>query len=166
MAIASIVVSGILNDYMHCMSRSTLRAAIPDLFDYVPAGPSRRAEPARARVPASLPELSSLPDLRLARLLIEVSRELEQRTRGKRDSASQTELDLALQEAARTLEALLPKQEKRAKRSRAADTTVPLQEAKRKAIRTALQAGVSPGQVAKHFGVPLSAVREALGRAK
>jgi DNA-directed RNA polymerase specialized sigma24 family protein len=98
--------------------------------------------------------------------LVEVTRELKQRLEGRRSSERQTELDLALQEAALTLEALLPKQEKRARRPRSADTTVPLQEAKRKAIRTALQAGIPPAQVAKHFGLPLSAVRQALSKAK
>ncbi len=38
----------------------------------------------------------------------------------------------------------------------------PLQEPKRKAIRAALQAGVAPGQVARHFGLPLAAVRKVL----
>jgi hypothetical protein len=33
-------------------------------------------------------------------------------------------------------------------------------ETKHKAIRAALRAGVKPGQVAKHFGVPLAAVRQ------
>jgi hypothetical protein len=33
-------------------------------------------------------------------------------------------------------------------------------EAKRKSIRAALRAGVKPTQVAKHFGVPLTFVRE------
>jgi hypothetical protein len=33
-------------------------------------------------------------------------------------------------------------------------------EAKRKSIRAALLAGVKPAQVAKHFGVPLTYVRE------
>jgi len=33
-------------------------------------------------------------------------------------------------------------------------------EAKRKPIRAALLAGVKPTQVAKHFGVPLTFVRE------
>jgi hypothetical protein len=37
-----------------------------------------------------------------------------------------------------------------------------LQEPKRKAIRAALAAGVEPGQVAKHFGLPLAAVRKVL----
>jgi transposase len=48
------------------------------------------------------------------------------------------------------------------KRSTAAAAAPALQEAKRKAIRTALQAGVSPGQVAKHFGLSLRAVRQVL----
>ena len=33
-------------------------------------------------------------------------------------------------------------------------------EAKHKAIRAALLAGVKPGQVAKHFGVPLATLRQ------
>ena len=148
------------------MSRSASNSAVPDLFDYVPTAPIRRTERVRSRVQALLPELSGLPDRRLTRLLVDVTRELKQRLEGRRSSEDQTEFNLALREAARTLEALLPKQEKRARRPRSADTTVPLQEAKRKAIRTALQAGVSPAQVAKHFGLPLSAVRQALSQAK
>jgi DNA-directed RNA polymerase specialized sigma24 family protein len=38
----------------------------------------------------------------------------------------------------------------------------PLQEGQRKAVRAALLAGVAPGQVAKHFGLPLAAVRKVL----
>ena len=52
------------------------------------------------------------------------------------------------------------------KRSAAAAASPALQEAKRKAIRTALQAGVSPGQVAKHFGLSLAAVRQVLAQAE
>ena len=166
MAMVAADVSGPLSDYMHCMSRTASHPAVPDLFDYVPTAPIRRTERVRSRVQAPLPELSSLSDLRLTRLLIEVTRELEQRSSGRRSSERQTELDLDLREAAQTLQALLPKQEKRTRRSRSADAPAPLQEAKRKAIRAALQAGIPPAQVAKHFGLPLAAVRQALSRAK
>ncbi len=166
MAMASAVVSGSLNNYMHCMSRTASHPAVPDLFDYVPTAPIRRTERVRPRVQAPLPELSNRSDLRLTRLLIEVTRELKQRSGGRRSSETQIELDLALREAARTLQALLPKQEKRMRHSRRADAQAPLQEAKRKAVRAALQAGIPPAQVAKHFGLPLSAVRQALSQTK
>jgi transposase len=52
------------------------------------------------------------------------------------------------------------------KRSTAAAAGPALQEAERKAVRTALQAGVSPGQVAKHFGISLAAVRQVLTQAE
>ncbi len=156
----------LVTSYLPLMSRSASQPALPDLFDYVPTAPVRRTDRVRLWVQAPLPELSSLPDLRLARLLVEVTRELKQRAGTRRSSKSQTELDVSLREAARTLEALLPQQEKRVSRSNGADTAVPLQEAKRKAIRTALQAGIPPAQVAKHFGLPVSAVRQALSRAK
>ena len=45
---------------------------------------------------------------------------------------------------------------------KAADAVPSLQEAKRKAIWVALQAGVAPSQVARHFGLPLAAVRKVL----
>jgi hypothetical protein len=43
---------------------------------------------------------------------------------------------------------------------RAMPKTPVVHEAKRKSIRAALLAGVKPTQVAKHFGVPLTFVRE------
>jgi hypothetical protein len=42
------------------------------------------------------------------------------------------------------------------------DAIPSLQEAKRKAIQAALQAGVTPRQIARHFGLPLAAVRKVL----
>jgi DNA-directed RNA polymerase specialized sigma24 family protein len=150
--------------YIHIMSRSASQPSFPDLFDSVPVAQSRQVERVRSRVPLPAPDLSTLSDLRLAWLLVEATRELKLRTGGRLKSESQTALELSLREAVRTLVAMIPKREKRATRSKSADTTMPLQEAKRKAIRTALQAGVSPAQVAKHFGLPLSAVRQALSR--
>ncbi len=134
---------------------------MPDLFDHVPPAPqrSRRVLP---KVRAPLSELSSLSDARLARLLIELTHELRIRKGSYAGSQSGSELDQAIQEAARVLEAMVPKRAERVKRSAAADAGPTLQEAKRRAIRTALLAGVSPGQVAKHFGLSLKAVRKSL----
>ena len=41
----------------------------------------------------------------------------------------------------------------------------PVHEAERKAVRAALAAGVAPGQVAKHFGLPLTAIPQILAEA-
>ena len=60
------------------------------------------------------------------------------------------------------LETCVPKQGRRTKRILGTDAVSSLQEPKRKAIRAALLAGVAPGQVAKHFGLPLAAVRKVL----
>jgi hypothetical protein len=102
----------------------------------------------------------------LARHLIEITRELQQRKAGRVGRSNWSELDRALQEALPALEALVPKRRGRMKRSSAATAAPDLQQAKRKAIRTALQAGVSPGQVAKHFGLSLAAVRQVLTQAE
>jgi hypothetical protein len=103
-----------------------------------------------------------MSNARLARHLIELTRELQKREASRAGRESRSELDQALQEALPALEALVPKRERRMKRSTPAAAAPALQEAKRKAIRTALQAGVSPGQVAKHFGLSLAAVRQVL----
>ena len=47
-----------------------------------------------------------------------------------------------------------------AARLTAAGETSAILDTKHKAIRAALLAGVKPRQVAKHFGVPLAAVRQ------
>ncbi len=75
---------------------------------------------------------------------------------------NQPELNQALRETACALESLIPRQAGRTRCSKAADAAPSLQEPKRKAIRAALQAGVAPGQVARHFGLPLAAVRKVL----
>ncbi len=103
-----------------------------------------------------------MSNARLARHLIELTRELQKREASRAGRESRSELDQALQEALPALEALVPKRERRMKRSTPAAAAPALQEAKRKAIRTALQAGVSPGQVARHFGLSLAAVRQVL----
>ena len=155
-----------INAYISTMSRSASLPALPDLFD---DGPQRLIVVLDGRHHRSrhrLPELSSMSNARLARHLIELTRELQQRKAGRAGRSSRSELDQALQEALPALEALVPKRGGRMKRSAAAAAAPALQEAKRKAIRTALQAGVSPGQVAKHFGLSLAAVRQVLTQAE
>ncbi|WP_245439451.1 hypothetical protein [Microvirga aerophila] len=63
------------------------------------------------------------------------------------------------------LERLGLKDPKPDRRRRTKMGSFPLQEGQRKAVRAALLAGVAPGQVAKHFGLPLAAVRKVLTEA-
>jgi hypothetical protein len=156
--------SGPTNSHIPPMPR-TVSHRTPDLFDHVPSAP-QRGRRVLPKVVAPALDLTSLPDARLARLLVEVASELQRRRGDKRPAESRPELDQHIREAARLLEVLLPQQTGRRKRSTPAEAQPTLQEAKRKAIRTALQAGVSPGQVAKHFGLSLAAVRMALADAK
>jgi hypothetical protein len=146
------------------MLRSASIPALPDLFDNRPAAPDPRTQSPTPQVQAPLPELSRISNNRLAQHLVKVTRELQQRKAGRAGRSNWSEVDRALQEALPALEALVPKRAGRVKQSAAAAAPV-LQQAKRKAIRTALQAGVSPGQVAKHFGLSLAAVREVLAQA-
>ena len=147
--------------YISSMPRSAPSSATPDLFDHIPSMP-QRARRALPKVVAPLPDIGSMSDARLAQLLVEAASELQRRTVSKARHQSRPELDQALQQVAGILRAMMPKRAAREVRSRTADAAPPLQEGKRKAIRTALQAGVAPGQVAKHFGLSLATVRKAL----
>lgn len=149
-----------MNTYISPMPRSVPSSATPDLFDHMPSMP-QRAPRALPKVVAPLPDIRSLSDARLARFLVEAATELRQRKVGKAGH-HRPELDQTLQEAADILRAMMPKRAAREVRSRTAVAASTLQEGKRKAIRTALQAGVAPGQVAKHFGLSLATVRKAL----
>ena len=137
-------------------------SVIPDLFDYVPSPPTRRTRRTVPSVKAPVPELGSLSNARLARLLRELTEELQRRKAEGTGTESRPELDHAIQDAACALESLVPRQAGRTRRSGRAHAALPLQEPKRKAIRAALAAGVAPSEVAKHFGLPLAAVRKVL----
>ena len=67
-------------------------------------------------------------------------------------------MERAVREAASVLARLQPKPSGPSRR--ATPKTPVVHEAKRKLIRAALLAGVKPTQVAKHFGVQLTFVRE------
>jgi DNA-directed RNA polymerase specialized sigma24 family protein len=72
------------------------------------------------------------------------------------------ELEAAARQACLLLKHLVPGSAKQDRPSKSAKTSPLLQEGQRKAVRAALLAGVAPGQVAKHFGLPLAAVRKVL----
>jgi hypothetical protein len=144
----------------HRFSSQTL-----DLFEHVPTSD---AEPqtSPAKQPAS--DLVSWSDARLARLLKDLLEELQERVTKAGKRQDRPELNQAIEVAASMLESLVQRPVRPAKRrqgSMAAEPLQPVHEAKRKAIRAALAAGVAPGQVAKHFGLPLSAVRQILAEA-
>jgi hypothetical protein len=156
------VVSMEIDTHMSSMPRTASSPATPDLFSYVPSPsvPGVRRIPAKAKPPVA--ELGSLSDARLARLLRELTSELQRRKASGTGQANWPELDQAIQDAACALESLVPRQAGRTRRPKRADAVPSLQEPRRKAIRAALAAGVAPGQVARHFGLPLAAVRKVL----
>jgi ABC-type transporter Mla subunit MlaD len=92
----------------------------------------------------------------LGQILDELQRRMEE-GRGRRP-----ELEAAMRRASLSLKHLVPSPAELDRPSRSAKTSFTLQEGQRKAVRAALRAGVAPTQVAKHFGLPLSAVRKVL----
>jgi hypothetical protein len=151
-----------VNTYIWVMPRSFPFSATLDLFDYVPPAPAQHTRRTLPKVSSPEPELGKFSDTRLARLLHELTSELQRRKAESTGRESRPVLDQAIQDAACALESLVPRQAGRTRRSKRAHAAPSLQEPKRKAIRAALQAGVAPGQVAKHFGLPLAAVRKVL----
>jgi hypothetical protein len=140
------------------MPRHTSSATL-DLFDFATAAPSPSPASATSTRDVDGLDLASLSDRALAQRLAELVRELKQRMHQNGQKASRPELDRAVQETVTILESLAPRS-KRRRRARFAEATPVIQDAKRKAVRAALRAGLSPGQVAKHFGLPLAAVRK------
>jgi len=143
------------------MSQKQYSSAMPDLFGAVQLPSHRRSGPAR---PASgtarhTPKLHALSDGELARLLADLVREVQRRMPrdGRRKPAP--ELERALREAACVFAETDPRRSKPS-RGRAEPKDHDVSEAKRNAIRSALMAGVKPTQVAKHFGVSLSTLRQ------
>ena len=121
--------------------------------------PTPRSDPAPAS--AELWELAGLSDAQLATRLGQLLDELQRRMEAGRESGP--ELKAAVSNASVLLERLIPHPSKqRVKSSRPGTTSSTLQEGQRKAVRAALLAGVAPARVAKHFGLPLAAVRKVL----
>ena len=145
------------------MPRHQVSSQTLDLFEHV--SPS----PAELRIaPVKLPAcgFSCLSDARLARLLGEVMTELHKRMAGERNSGP--ELEQVVKAATSSLERMVQKPIRSTKQRqsvRAAEPLSSVHDGQRKAIRAALAAGVAAGQVAKHFGLPLAAVRKVLSEA-
>ena len=78
-------------------------------------------------------------------------------------ASTRPEIERAVREGVTALESLTPTRS--VKRAKAGPAEPMVHEGKRKAIKAALSAGVKPGQVAKHFGLPLTAIRRVLSEA-
>jgi DNA-directed RNA polymerase specialized sigma24 family protein len=129
-----------------------------DLFEVTLTIPTPASEPAPASAKPS--ELASLSDAQLAKHLGQLQQEVQRRMKTGR--GSRPELEAAMKQASASLKRLVPDAAKQGKSSRARKTSSGLQEGQRKAVRAALLAGVAPGQVARHFGLSLAAVRKVL----
>jgi hypothetical protein len=142
------------------MPRQHISPEAVDLFSFVQPSRTSRSEPPRrsAHQPTSPAKLTSLSDAELAGLLKDLLGEVQRRTAGRALRQSRPELERAVREAASILARLKSKHPDPSRR--ATPKTPVVHEAKRKLIRAALQGGVKPTQVAKHFGVPLTVVRE------
>ena len=142
------------------MAQHQLSPGMPDLFGVVQpsSGPQSEAIGLRAKPPRT--KLASLSDPELAVHLADVVREAHRRIADADARETRPELDRAVQETLAVLMRLAPRCPEEPKRLTTAGAPQTALETKHKAIRAALRAGVKPGQVAKHFGVPLAAVRQ------
>ena len=154
------VAGSLTPNHINPMPRQQISPEAVDLFSVVQPSPTPRSEPPRrsAHQPTSPAKLTSLSDAELAGLLKDLLGEVQRRTAGRALRQSRPELEHAVREATSSLARLLPKQSGPSRRPMPKTSVV--HEAKRKPIRAALLAGVKPTQVAKHFGVPLTFVRE------
>ncbi len=142
------------------MARHQFSPGMADLFGVVQPLSGPRAEPIRLRAKPLAPKLASLSDSELAVHLADVVREVHRRMPDADARETRPELDRAIEEASSALMRLAPRCSAEPKRLTTAAASRTALETKHKAIRAALRAGVKPGLVAKHFGVPLAAVRQ------
>ena len=144
-----------------CMPQQQLLPEARDLFGVIQPPARRRSAPTRQspKQSGSVPKLSSFSDAELASLLSDLVNELQRRVPRHTELGTRPELQRVVQDASSTLGRLAPSGRERTKRGadRASHEILPT---KRKAIRAALLSGVKPVQVAKHFGVSLTTVRQ------
>src|SRR4051794_38716391 len=143
------------------MSQKQFSSAMPDLFGAIQLPSHRRAAPPR---PASgtarhTPKLYTLSDRELAGVLGDLVREVQRRMTRDGGRKPAPELERALREAAPVFAQADPRGSKQA-REGTEPKSREMPETKRNAIRSALMAGVKPTQVARHFGVSLSTLRQ------
>ena len=129
-----------------------------DLFEVTLTIPTPASEPTSVAVRP--PALASLSDAQLAQQLGQLVEEVQRRL--KTGKGRQPELTAVVQQAKSSFDRLVPRPARQTRSSRSAKDALSLQEGQRKAVRAALVAGVAPTQVAKHFGLPLAAVRKVL----
>jgi hypothetical protein len=143
------------------MSQKQFSSAMPDLFGAIQLPSRQRSGLARPASSATrhTPKLSTLSDGELAALLADLVREVERRTIRDGGRKPAPELERVLRDAARVFAESDPRRSKPSRR-RAEPNGREVSETKRNAIRSALMAGVKPTQVARHFGVPLSTLRQ------
>ena len=143
------------------MPQKQFAPATPDLFGAVQSPVRRRTGRVRSSSGSSWfpPKLHSFSDRELALLLSELVDELHRRLDGAAGRQPAPELERALQNAASAFVTAGLEEPKRS-RDRTERGRREIPETKRKAIRSALLAGAKPTQVAKHFGVPLSTLRQ------
>jgi hypothetical protein len=87
--------------------------------------------------------------------LAELERRWQARSRSKHEEIIQ---------AVETVRAFLTRVDRKPSKAKT-EPPAALHETRQNAIRSALRAGVTPGQVAKHFGLPLATVRKIAARA-
>jgi hypothetical protein len=140
------------------MRRIQPSALAGGLFGYEqPISTRRTLVRAHAAVtPAALPQWAELSDRELARWATGLTGELAGRVSATRGRGGRPELERAVEELPGVLERLRQHRSKPRARRRPAASSI--HSGKRNAIRAALSAGVKPTQVAKHFGLPLSAI--------
>ncbi|WP_201836014.1 hypothetical protein [Microvirga zambiensis] len=129
-----------------------------ELFEYTLTIPTPASEP--ASVAPKPPALASLSDAQLAQQLGGLLEEVQRRLKTGRGSRS--ELETAARQAILSLKSLAPSPQKQSRSSGSSKASAQLQEGQRKAVRAALLAGVTPNQVAKHFGLSLTTIRKVL----
>jgi hypothetical protein len=154
------VANSFVPNHINSMPRQQISPEAADLFSFVQPSAAPGSEPPRPsdHRPSSPPKLASLSDAELAGLLKDLLGEVQRRTAERALRQGRPELERAVRDAASSLARLRSKQLGPSRR--AAPKTAVVHEVKRKPIRAALLAGVKPTQVAKHFGVPLTFVRE------
>ena len=144
-----------------CMPHQQLLPEARDLFGVIQPPPRRRSAPTRPspQQSGSGPKLSSFSDAELANLLSDLVAEVQRRVPHHTELGTRPELQRVVQDASSTLGRLAPRGRERMKRG-ADQASHEILPTKRKAIRAALLSGVKPVQVAKHFGVSLTTVRQ------
>jgi hypothetical protein len=133
-----------------------------DLFAVTLTVPTPPSETLSSPVPSF--ELASLSDTQLATRLRQLVDEVRDRLGAGR--GQRPELTAAVRHARVSLDRLAPRPAQQDRRRGSGKAIPPLPEGQRKAVRAALVAGVAPIQVAKHFGLSLSAVRKVLDQAE